>query len=84
MTFLPKFSDSLKFKNHDDNPVALYIRDKCDNNLEIYHRENEIFAVKLVNWYLDCRENPIYKFCRTRLNKDYEALMEEDVGGIMA
>ena len=75
--------NSLKYLDYSKNPVDTYLRDKCDNNLEIYHRENEIFAFKLVNWYLDCRENPKFKFCRTRLNRDYDALMEEDINGII-
>jgi Leucine-rich repeat (LRR) protein len=83
LAFLPKFRDSLEHKFYYDNPVAWYIRDKCDNNLDVYHRVNEIFATKLVKWYLNCRENPIFKFCRRRLDRDYDALMDEDSCGIM-
>ena len=61
-----------------------YIREKCGGNLDIYHKINEQFAKKLVNWYLDCRENPKYKFCRDRLNREYNTLMDEDIDGIMA
>ena len=83
LAFLPKFRGNLKFKYYVSNPVVEYIEDKCDDNLKIYHRINEIFSLKLVRWYLDCRENPVYKFCRDRLNKEYDALIEEDTGGIM-
>ena len=84
LTLLPKFGDSLKYNSYSCNPVETYIRDKCGGNLDIYHRVNEIFATKLVRWYLDCRENPMYKFCRDRLNREYDALMDDDVSGIMA
>ena len=84
LAFLPKFGGNLTHKNYDANPVDTYIREKCNGNLAIYHRINEQFATKLVRWYLDCRENPVYKFCRARLNREYDALMEEDTGGIMA
>ena len=83
LSFLPKFRDSLTYKYYSNNPVDAYIRYKCVNNLTIYHKENEIFASKLVKWYLDCRENPSFKFCRDRLNREYDALMEDDTGGIM-
>jgi len=32
---------------------------------------------------LDCRENPMYKFCRTRLDREYDDMMDEDIEGIM-
>ena len=83
LNIIPVLPKSLSIYYYN-NPVNTYIRDKCDNNLEIYHRINEIFALKLVRWYLDCRENPIFKFCRDRINKEYDVLMEEDInGGIM-
>ena len=83
LQLLPSLPNSLTYTKYHNNPVAVYIKEKCGNNLKIYYRENEIFAFKLVKWYLDCRENPVYKFCRTRLNREYDALMEEDTGGIM-
>jgi len=83
LTFLPILPDNLTYKKYYDNPVDTYIKEKCGGNLEIYHRVNEIFATKLVRWYLDCRENPVYKFCRERLDREYDELMEEDVDGIM-
>jgi len=83
LTFLPVLPKSLIIEYYHNNPVALYINDNCGGDMDIYHRENEIFANKLVMWYLDCRENSVYKFCRTRLNKEYDALREEDTGGIM-
>ena len=84
LSFLPILPKSLKYKDYSGNPVDTYIREKCGNNLTIYHRECEQFATKLVNWYLDCRENPKFKFCRARLNRDYDALLKEDMGGLMA
>ena len=80
LAFLPKLHGSIYY---NDNPVRKYIKDICANKLDIYHRENNIFATKLVRWYLNCRENPKFKFCRTRLNREYDALMDDDVGGIM-
>jgi hypothetical protein len=85
LAVLPKFKDNLNLKSkfYNDTPVNTYIRDKCHDNIVIYHRENEIFANKLVRWYLNCRENPKFKFCRDRLNKEYDDLFKEEVVGIM-
>ena len=83
LTLLPKFPDGLEYKRYHNNPVDTYIKKKCCGSMDIYHRVNEIFATKLVRWYLDCRENPEYLFCRTRLDKEYDDLMEEDIDGIM-
>ena len=84
LQLLPTFGDSLKFNYYYNNPVYESIRDKCRGDINIYHRENEIYANKLVRWYLDCRENPVFKFCRDRLNKEYDALlMNEDANEIM-
>ena len=83
LAFFPKFPDSLEYNYYDHNPVDTYIKKKYGGSLDIYHRVNEIFATKLVRWYLDCRENPSFKFCRDRLDREYDALMEEDVGEIM-
>ena len=85
LAVLPKFKDNLNLKSkfYNDTPVNTYIRDKCHNNLEIYYRENKIFALKLANWFYDCKWNPKFKFCRDRLNKEYDDLFKEEVVGIM-
>ena len=83
LAFLPKFRDSLEYNYYDNNPVDTFIKEKCGGDLEIYYYDTEIYATKLVRWYLNCRENPTFKFCRDRLNRDYDNLMEEDTGGIM-
>ena len=84
VTFLPVLPKKLEFKSYNNNPVNTYIREKCGGDLEIYYYDTEIYATKLVRWYLNCRENPKFKFCRDRLNKEYDALMNEDTDGIMS
>jgi hypothetical protein len=63
--------------------LDIYIKENYGCNIDIYHRENEIFATKLVRWYLNCRENPEFKFCRDKLNREYDAMFEKDIYGIM-
>ena len=82
LAILSIIKDSLEYNYYDNNPVHKYIKDTYGGNLDIYCKVNEKFANKLVRWYLDCRENPIYKFCRARLNREYDALMEGYTGGL--
>jgi hypothetical protein len=77
LQILPPCLETFKFIDYSNNPVCMYIREKCGGNLEIYYRENQIFATKLVRWYLDCRENPVYKYCRDRLNKKFDMLLDD-------
>jgi len=78
LTFLPKLKDGLENSLYYHNPICKYILEKCNSNVDIYHRENEIFSSKLVRWYLDCRENPAFKFCRDRINLEYDSLLGEE------
>jgi len=32
------------------------------------------FTNKIGNWFLDCKYNPKYSYCRKRLMKEYEEL----------
>ena len=52
--------------------------EKVNNEREIYYKHHtnvkRLFANKIGNWYLDCKYNPKYKYCRIRLMKEYEEL----------
>ena len=83
LQIIPKFHNNFWKIDYAINPVDTYIKDKCSCNLDIYHRENEIFATKLVRWYLDCKYNPSYKYCRKWRNKVYNKLKNEDTRGLI-
>jgi len=35
-------------------------------------------AVDIISeWFMDCKYNPKYKFCRKRLNKEFDELYED-------
>jgi len=76
LQLIPIFLDSL-FLDYSMNPVYNYIKKKCGGNTIIYHRENKVFACKLAAWFLECRENPAYKYCRDRLNREYDELKKD-------
>jgi len=74
LTFLPKLPNSLNDFYYDNNPVYYYIHDKFGGNMELYYKENKIFANKIGEWFLECKYNPEYKYCRDRVDKEYDKL----------
>jgi hypothetical protein len=63
---------------YNDNPVHDHINDyfngKIKNYLEHQKKMKKIIANKIGNWFLDCKYNPKYLYCRKRLMKEYEEL----------
>ena len=74
LTFLPKLPNLIKDYYYDNNPVYDYIQDKCGGKMEIYYKINKIFANKIGFWFLECKYNPKYKYCRDRVDKEYDKL----------
>ncbi len=54
------------------------IKTKYNENLEHYCSHWRTYFKGHVNrieiWFLDCKYNPKYKYCRTRLEKEFEEL----------
>ena len=73
LTFLLRLPNSLNDFYYENNQVYDYIQDKCGGNLEIYHKENKVFANKIGEWFLKCKYNPKYKYCRDRVDKEYDS-----------
>ena len=71
-----KFLDSLLL-DYSGNPVYNYIKNNCGGNTDMYHDENTVSANKISEWFLDCRENPVYKYCRDRLDREYDDLKDD-------
>jgi len=75
LTILPKLPNGLKTYYYSCNPVHNYINNNCAGDLDIYNKENTIFANKLGVWFLECKYNPKYKYCRNWINSKYDSLM---------
>uniref|UniRef100_A0A6C0EHU1 Leucine-rich repeat protein n=1 Tax=viral metagenome TaxID=1070528 RepID=A0A6C0EHU1_9ZZZZ len=69
----PRLPNNLNPSIEVTKAVAHYI-EKCGDK-EKYHIENTIAANKIRDWFTDCKYNPKYKYCRDRVNKDYDELM---------
>ena len=62
----------------ENNPVTTYIKEFCNDDLDLYYNINTIFANKIGTWFLECKYNPKFKYCRDRVNKEYDNLLEND------
>jgi Leucine-rich repeat (LRR) protein len=78
LSSLPELPNSLTNLDYYDNPIYNHIKLYFNNEREIYYKHHtnvkRLFANKIGNWYLDCKYNPKYKYCRIRLMKEYEEL----------
>ena len=75
---LPKLPNSLIGFEYYDNPIYThiekYFNGKHQQFFDYQRQMKRIFANKIGNWYLDCKYNPKYLYCRKRLIKEYEEL----------
>jgi len=74
LTILPILPNLIKDYYYDGNPVYDYIKNKCGGKLEIYYKVNKEFSNKIGEWFLECKYNPTYKYCRDRVDKEYDKL----------
>ena len=78
LSILPQIPNSLKNILYFDNPIHTYIKKYFDDNLKKYQdyekQMKKKFANKIGNWFLDCKYNPKYLYCRKRLMKEYDEL----------
>ena len=75
---LPELPNSIVHINYYSNPIYRYIEKYFDGNekkyIEYQNKIKKIFSNKIGDWYLDCKYNPKYLYCRKRLMKEYEEL----------
>ena len=78
LSSLPKIPNSAYIFNYDNNPIHFHIKKYFYNNTKKYfdhqRQMRRIFVNKIGNWYLDCKYNPKYLYCRNRLMKEYKEL----------
>ena len=78
LSSLPELPNSLINLCYYDNPIYNYIKYYFNGNNNNYfeHQKNikKKSANKIGGWFLDCKFNPKYKYCRERLMKEYGEL----------
>ena len=78
LSSLPELPNSLYFIFYDYNPTYEHILDYFDEKTKKYFeyqkKTKKIFINKISNWFLDCKYNPKYLYCRQKLMKEYDEL----------
>jgi Leucine-rich repeat (LRR) protein len=78
LSSLPELPHSLNHMNYDSNPIYTHIENYFNgvlkNYFEYQKKMKREFANKIGNWFLDCKYNPKYLYCRKILMKEYEEL----------
>ena len=75
---LPELPNSLNVMFYGSNPIFDYIFKFFSGSIKKYlEHQNKIktkFVNKIGNWFIDCKYNPKYLYCRKRLMKEYDEL----------
>ena len=78
LTSLPELPNSKIYIRFYDNPIYTHIQKYFNGETKKYFeykiKLQRIFANKIGNWFLDCKYNPKYLYCRKRLMKEYDEL----------
>ena len=78
LSSLPQIPNSSTDINYFNNPIYTHIEHYFNGDIKKYfeHQTNmkRNFINKIENWFLDCKYNPKYLYCRKRLMKEYEEL----------
>ncbi len=81
---LPLLPRSLKEFNYTYNPIHNHIEKKFGENWKKYRKYQyhkiilKVFANKIGEWYLECKYNPKYKYCRERLLREFNETHETE------
>ena len=78
LSSLPNLPNLLQTIVYGYNPIYNYIQIYFNGDKKKYFKYHNNIKRKFVNkigvWFLDCKYNPKYLYCRTRLMKEYDEL----------
>ena len=78
LSSLPELPNSLTEFNYYNNPIFTHIEKYFDGDIMRYNEYHNNIKRKFVNkigeWFLDCKYNPKYLYCRKRLMTEYNEL----------
>ena len=79
ITDLPDMPENLHYILYDNNPIYDFIDEYFEGCKTLYFEWKTQFKKKYVsklsNWFLECKYNPKYKYCRDRVNANYDELV---------
>ena len=62
------------YQKNTDNEIFESVREKYFKDEEERYKLNQ--SNKIKKWFLDCKYNPKYKYCRDRLEKEYDNMYQ--------
>jgi hypothetical protein len=79
LTDLPDMPENLHYILYDTNPIYDFIDTYFYGNKNSYFKwkysYKKKYSDKLADWFLECKYNPKYKYCRDRVNDEYNELV---------
>ena len=79
LTDLPDMPENLHYIFYSLNPIYEFIDTYFYASKTAYFEWKDsykkIYANKLSGWFLECKYNPKYKYCRDKVNADYDELL---------
>lgn len=73
---MPVLPPTVEEVNYAENPVHSIIETYFNDDLTEYYIGIEIVNM-IENWFLECKMNPEYKYCRDRLKKEFEEIYND-------
>ena len=72
------YDDGMCYYYFKNNPIADFIVKYFNRNVHQYNiwkkKMDTKFVIKIEKWFLECKYNPKYKYCRNRLKNEYNEM----------
>jgi len=79
LTDLPYIRGNIYYLLYSNNPISDFIYTYFKGHHRLYFDWKDSYKKKYVsklsNWFLECKYNPKYKYCRDRVNANYDELV---------
>lgn len=59
----------------NNNPMSDIVESRYKNDLHLYMKEKKAVD-EISNWFISCKYNPRYKYCRKRIENEYHELYD--------
>jgi len=75
--FLHQYENDENYSLIDCKDIRLnFYNDTIYKFNKLIHKQHKIYAKKIEIWFLECKYNPKYKYCRERLKREYDETFE--------
>lgn len=75
---LPTICDDISCYDFKNNPIVDFIVNYFNRDINQYNiwkkKKDKKFVIKIEKWFIECKYNPKYKYCRNRLKNEYNEM----------